>query len=139
MSGRIPAFLSVGACGFLLQFATLAALTFAARWPYVPATALAVELAVLHNFIWHERWTWRDRGLTASGRAARLAKYHATTGLVSVGGNLLCTALLVELAGLHQIWANVAAVVAMSAANFAVSDRWVFLKVPLEPGRCHYR
>ena len=22
---------------------------------------IAVEAAVLHNFGWHERWTWRDR------------------------------------------------------------------------------
>ena len=25
------------------------------------ATALAVEMAVLHNFTWHERFTWSDR------------------------------------------------------------------------------
>jgi putative flippase GtrA len=24
------------------------------------ATAVAVELAVLHNFVWHHCWTWRD-------------------------------------------------------------------------------
>ena len=28
---------------------------------YLTATALAVELAVLNNFVWHQLWTWRDR------------------------------------------------------------------------------
>ncbi|SPE37485.1 GtrA family protein [Candidatus Sulfopaludibacter sp. SbA6] len=28
---------------------------------YLPATALAVETAVLPNFIWHDRFTWKGR------------------------------------------------------------------------------
>lgn len=29
---------------------------------YLPATLLAVEVAVLHNFLWHWKWTWRHWG-----------------------------------------------------------------------------
>jgi putative flippase GtrA len=28
---------------------------------YLVATALAVEAAVVHNFLWHQRFTWIDR------------------------------------------------------------------------------
>jgi putative flippase GtrA len=31
------------------------------HFPYLAATALAVEAAVVHNFFWHERFTWADR------------------------------------------------------------------------------
>ncbi|PYR57375.1 MAG: hypothetical protein DMF91_19605 [Acidobacteria bacterium] len=50
---RITAFVAVGTVGFLVQLAVLAAL-LAAGCPYLPATAAAVEAAVLHNFLWHE-------------------------------------------------------------------------------------
>ena len=49
------------------------ALLTAVGWPYAPAAAAAVELAVLNNFFWHERWTWRDRTLLR-GRTARLVQ-----------------------------------------------------------------
>ena len=29
--------------------------------PLALATALAVEAALLHNFVWHQQVTWRDR------------------------------------------------------------------------------
>ncbi len=38
-----------------------AALTLLLGPHYLVATALAVEMAVLHNFFWHRRWTWADR------------------------------------------------------------------------------
>jgi putative flippase GtrA len=57
---RAAAFVIVGALGFVVQIAALAAL-LAAGCPYLIATAAAVEVAVLHNFAWHERWTWADR------------------------------------------------------------------------------
>jgi putative flippase GtrA len=130
---RLPAFFAVGALGFGLQIGALAALTLWWDWPYVAATAAAVELAVLHNFAWHQRWTWRDRtGSAAAGSVTgRLAKYHLTTGITSIAGSVLLTAALVELLAIHQIAANVSAVALMSAANFVVSDRWVFLKDPM--------
>jgi len=53
MKHRISAFVTVGVAGFLIQIASLALMTTVAGWPYEPATAVAVQLAVLHNFIWH--------------------------------------------------------------------------------------
>ena len=36
------------------------------------ATALAVETALLHNFAWHECWTWNDRRTSWADRLGRL-------------------------------------------------------------------
>lgn len=128
MTRRAPRFVAVGALGFALQLGVLALLTMAVGWPYEPATAIAVELAVLHNFWWHERWTWRDRTFGDRGLAGRMTRYHVTTGATSIAGNLIVTVTAVEAFGLNPVAANVAAVMATSVANFLVSDRWVFTR-----------
>jgi len=125
---RLTAFATVAAGGFLLQVATLAALTMAVDWPYVPATVVAVEVAVLHNFWWHGRWTWSDRSLPVGSGRQRLLRYHVTTATTSIAGNLLLTAAFVEWAHMPVVGANIAAVGAMAAANFFVADRWVFAR-----------
>lgn len=51
----------VGGLGVVVQLSALAALTLEAGMHYLLATGLAVEIAVVHNFIWHQCWTWRDR------------------------------------------------------------------------------
>lgn len=84
---RFLKFNGVGAMGFLLQLGLLALLLHHGTH-YLAATAIAVELTLLHNFAWHERWTWRDRPVHARGRILRLWRFHATNGLVSLAGNL---------------------------------------------------
>ena len=66
----------VGAVGIGVQLAMLWLLT-ALGVPYLMATALAVETAVLHNFLWHQRFTWADR---SPGPASRLLRFNLTTG-----------------------------------------------------------
>ena len=122
---RFLRFNGVGVLGFVLQ---LAVLTLAIRGGvhYLAATVLAVEAAVLNNFLWHERWTWRDRPASGRARLARLWRFHALNGLVSVAGNLLLMRLFVGGLGLPAIPANLLAVLACALVNFALSDRVVF-------------
>ena len=119
-------FNGVGLAGVVVQLTTLALLTRGLGLPVVTATAIAVELAVLHNFGWHQRWTWRDR--PALGRrdlAARLWRFHAVNGLVSLVGNVGITTVLAR-AGVDPIVANGAAIAACSLVNFAAGDAFVF-------------
>jgi len=51
----------VGGIGIAVQFAALFLLKSIFHLNYLAATGLAVEIAVLHNFVWHERFTWVDR------------------------------------------------------------------------------
>jgi len=51
----------VGAIGIGVQFAALFFLKSVFGLNYLAATALAVEAAVMHNFVWHEQFTWADR------------------------------------------------------------------------------
>lgn len=79
---------------------------------------------MLHNFFWHERFTWSDR--RANSSLQRLCKFNATTGICSLAGNLIFTKLLFE-AGLPYLPANAAAIAICSIANFILNDRLVFV------------
>jgi putative flippase GtrA len=116
----------VGLLGFVVQLACVAILVRAGVH-YLVATAAAVETAVLHNFLWHERWTWRDR--RSEGPVAcltRLTRFHVLNGGISLVGNLVLTALFVRAFGMHPLLANASAVAACSLLNFLASDRLVF-------------
>src|SRR5713101_5387553 len=118
----------VGALGFALQSSALFLLTHGPHpVSYLAATAAAVELAVLNNFVWHQRWTWRDRPSATTGETLRrLVKFNFTNGLVSITGNLVLMSLLVGRLGLPIAGANVASVAACSICNFFLADRIAF-------------
>jgi putative flippase GtrA len=117
----------VGAIGIGVQLGALALLRGAFGMDYLLATALAVEAAVVHNFIWHERFTWADRGsVTLAQSLGRLLRFNLTTGAVSIAGNLALMRLLVGGAGLPFILANLLSIAGCSVANFLLSDRVVF-------------
>ena len=136
-AGHVTRFITVGALGFAVQITAFAILTTVGRWPWLPATIVAVELAVVHNFLWHDRWTWRDRSgarhpsslaghRCVESRATRFVRFNMTTGLTSIAGNAVLMAVSVGVMRLPGAAANVLAVGAMSVVNFVVSDRWVF-------------
>ena len=118
----------VGLFGFALQTGALFVLTRnMPRVSYLTATAIAVELAVLNNFVWHQRWTWRDRpSLTKGETLRRLAKFNVTTGLVSLVGNLVLMSVLVGRFGLPIVGANLVTVAACSIPSFILADRIAF-------------
>jgi putative flippase GtrA len=124
---RVSAFALVGCAGFVVQLSALEALTVGLGVPHLLATAGAVEVAILHNFAWHERWTWADRTARApSGTWRRFGRFHLSNGAVSLVGNLVITAGIVALAGAPLLLANTLAVGACTALNFVAADRLVF-------------
>jgi putative flippase GtrA len=120
-------FNAVGVIGFAVQLAVLATLVSGAGMNYLLATALAVEAAVLHNFIWHEFYTWRDRTVrNHRGALGRLARFNLTTGALSIGGNVVIMRVLVGTLHMKYLLANVVTIAACSLANFAASHWFVF-------------
>jgi len=119
---------AVGAMGLAVQLLTLALLIRIFRTPFIWATALAVETAVLHNFFWHWRWTWADRrrdGLT--GMAATLLRFNLSNGMISIFGTVLCTGILTGILKLDPLLSNVLSLVPCCIINYLVSDRLIFL------------
>jgi len=93
--------------------------------PALPAAALAIELAIVHNFFWHARWTWVDRAVESEPPWLRLIRYnvlHSGTAILNLG----VMAALIDLAHLHYLAANLLAVIACSLLNYVLSNRVIF-------------
>jgi putative flippase GtrA len=117
----------VGAAGVAVQLGVLAALLKDLHVPYLWATGIAVEAAVLHNFAWHERFTWKERSVGGwRGVAGRLLRFHAGNGAISIVGNLLLMRWLVGGLRMRPLIANGLAIAICSLANFATGEWFVF-------------
>jgi putative flippase GtrA len=117
----------VGAFGITVQLATLALLVRALRANYLAATLIAVEASVLHNFVWHTRWTWADRLGVHSSRLRMLLRFHVTSGALSFVANAVCVPLLVGAMGIDVLLANCATIAFCGVLNFLLSDRYTFV------------
>jgi putative flippase GtrA len=117
-------FNAVGGMGIVVQLLALTALKAGLHFNYMLATALAVETAVVHNFLWHERFTWSDRG--GSNSFPRFLKFNLTNGLLSIAGNMMLMKLLVGVLAIRLLAANGIAIAICSLFNYVMSDRFVF-------------
>jgi len=129
----------VGGIGVGVQFAVLSVLKSVLHCNYLFATALAVEAAVVHNFMWHEQFTWVDRvkpdrikqnRIRTRWRASlpRLWRFNLTNGAVSILGNLALMKVMVGQGHMNYLAANAIAIILCALANFLMSDKWVFEK-----------
>ena len=125
---RWARFNTVGLMGVMVQIAVLMFLRGVWNLHYLPATALAVEIAVLHNFCWHDRWTWSDCTATADTSVlSRLLRFNMTVGTVSIVQNLFLMELLVAGLNLHYLPANLMAIASCSTLNY-FSSHWLVFK-----------
>jgi putative flippase GtrA len=132
----------VGMVGMAVQLGALALLNHLAPGHYMLATAAAIEITLLHNFVWHLHFTWRDRFPTLNtksvfrmGRpgdrlalAGHLIRFHLSNGLISLVGNLALMPLLVESARIPVVAANAIAILCCSIVNFFLGDQWAFVR-----------
>ncbi len=116
----------VGAFGIAVQLVTLAVLVRCAKAHYLAATLLAVEASVLHNYVWHTRWTWADRLDERASYTRMFVRFHLTSGGISMLANCLFVPLLTGVLGLDVLLANCATIVVCGMLNFVLSDRFAF-------------
>jgi len=122
----------VGGIGIAVQFTALFLLKTVLHFNYLAATGIAVEAAVVHNFVWHEQFTWVDRtksnGSYPRWRRSlpRLLRFNLTNGAVSILGNLALMKVMVGQGHMNYLLANAIAITLCSVANFVVSETWVF-------------
>ena len=119
---RFAIFNFVGAAGVAVQLASLVLLTHAGVH-YMAATVAAVILSVVHNFIWHRLWTWRDR---KGGIGETFVRFTVANGTISLLGNVGVMATLVAGTGMRPVTANAIAIVLCGLLNFWLGDAVVF-------------
>ncbi|MBI4877348.1 MAG: GtrA family protein [Acidobacteria bacterium] len=134
LGGRWLRFLATGAAGIGVQTCSLVFLREALGMSVMPVSAAAVEIAVLHNFFWHLRWTWAvpRECLTPKSVFERLWQFNLTNGMVSITTSLGVTRFCMEAFGLHCLAANLLAIGAGTLANFAAAELIVFRPHPGE-------
>ena len=115
----------VGAAGMAVQLGALAVFERWAAGHFLAASAAALEITLLHNFVWHFNYTWRDRR-DGSTLLSRLMRFHLTNGLVSMVGNLVLMRMLVQEARMPVLVANAVAILCCSIVNFYLGDSWAF-------------
>jgi putative flippase GtrA len=127
---RFLRFNAVGALGIAVQVATLWLLAGPLRVHYLVATAIAIEVSVLHNFFWHLKWTWapQDAAGPQNHVLFRCLAFHAGNGLVSMLGSLALMPLFVGQLGMHYVVGNLAAIGCTGLVNFLLGDRVVFAR-----------
>ena len=131
MMTRWLRFNAAGMLGVVVQLAVLHGLTRFAGVNYMLATVVGVEAAVLHNFLWHERYTWRIRTeLDPKSSLRRLVQFNLSNGVVSLVGNVLLMRALVGWFGMPVVAANVCAIGACSTLNFLIAEWFVFVAKP---------
>ena len=135
---RWARFNAVGLMGVVVQISILMFLRVVWNMHYLPATALAVEVAVLHNFFWHDRWTWSDRTTVAQTSVmSRFIRFNVTVGTVSIAQNLLLMELLVTGLNLHYLPANLLSIGSCSTLNHLFSN-WLVFNPNFSSRRCGY-
>jgi dolichol-phosphate mannosyltransferase len=76
-SGRLLRFLAVGLSGVVVDMTILYLLTDI-RTLHLPLTRSAIvagEVAIINNFIWNDRWTFRSQSLQQKGRRQMLRRF----------------------------------------------------------------
>jgi putative flippase GtrA len=122
---RWAKFIGVGALGMGVQLGSLAVLNHWMRPHYLIASALALEITLLHNFVWHLHFTWRGREDRGSWQG-QLMRHQLSSGVVSMVGNLVLMRLLVQGAHLPVVLSNAIAILACSLLNFSLAEFWAF-------------
>lgn len=118
---QLVRFSLVGASGYGVNLAVFW-LALQAKLDYRAAAAAAFVVALANNFVWNRTWTFRDAPGRLEGQAFRFV-------LVSTGAFLVSLAMLSVLvrdAGVPELWAQAAALIAVTPLSFLANKLWSF-------------
>jgi len=130
MLSRIPRrfviFAIVGISGIVVNTLLLWMGTDLLDIPYQIASLFAIQCAIVNNYVWNRRFTWRDRSLP--GRRPTLRTFGQFTLVSWIAGalNWLLLILLTEWADLYYLFANLIAIFVASLVNYLANDLWTF-------------
>lgn len=89
--------------------------------PLVVASVLSAELAIVNNFWWNDRWTFKRTQLSWQ----RFARFN----LVSLAGLVITTGtlwVLVRQLGVYYLTANLLGIAVATAWNFVANSLWTW-------------
>ena len=129
--GRFARFCLVGTSGVVVNMGLMWWLRGSGLLETLRAGSVAVECAILNNFLWNELWTFKDRSRFAprlSSRLWRLAHFNLICGV----GALFHLAILWTLAirlGWNDLFANAIAIILVTFWNYGLNTTWTWTRL----------
>jgi len=118
---RLVRFGLVGLTGVGINLVIVQVLFGRLHWTAFLASAIAVELSVVNNFLWNNWWTFGQRTISP----VRFARFN----LASLGGLLITSVVftvLVQHLALYYLLADLIAIGAATGWNFVASVFWTW-------------
>ena len=119
---QLMKFCAVGASGYVVNLCVFAAFVGLLDTHHLVAATAAFAVAVLNNFWWNRRWTFRAWGGRAGFQAARFFT-------VSVAAFVFAAAVLevlVSVVGVAEVPAQALSIIAATPLNFIGNKMWSF-------------
>lgn len=122
--GRFIRYCTVGISGVLVNEEVLKFITEVGGLYYIYSSLLAVEAAVITNFILNEFWTFSDRSSQRPGVLDRVRRFIKFNLICAGGGGLNVVVLwaLTELAGLHYLISNLVGIGISTLWNYGLNS-----------------
>jgi dolichol-phosphate mannosyltransferase len=114
-------FCLVGASGWVVNLAVYSTLFQMVGVHYMASAVGAFAVAWASNFIWNKYWTFQRHRLSPLRQAVR----YLLVSLFALSLNLVALYMLVA-AGVPEISAQAAAIVAVTPVSFLLNRRWSF-------------
>ncbi|HMD68026.1 MAG TPA: GtrA family protein [Chitinivibrionales bacterium] len=136
---RFVKFGIVGGSGVVVNAGLFYLFTTGAAFDHKVASVIAIECAIINNFLWNYFWTWKDRK-TESKRsfAYMLMKFNLSSGLIAFVVNFGLLVLLTDLLHVNYHFpisqvsnvfiSNLIGIGCGTLANFFLSHYLVFSK-----------
>ena len=109
----------VGVLGTVVNIAILHVLHNMLGWGFTRSSAIATELAILHNYVWNELWTFHVRKLNVR----RMAQYHISS-LLGFGVTVGVATVIKEV--IDPRLAQLVGILCGAGLNYLVNARWTW-------------
>ena len=123
---RFVKFGLVGTWGFVVNMFFLWFLTEKVGVYYLFSSIVAIEIALINNYVLNDLWTWYDRGKEGKKEYfKRMLQYHITASAAMLT-NISILWILTEVFHVYYLASNVFGILCGMLLNFFINDRWTF-------------
>lgn len=123
---RFAKFCLVGGSGIGVNEGLLWLLREQAGLPLPIASAIAVEMSIISNFLFNNFFTFRDRRSSgAKSTLNRLLKFNLVS-LAGLGINVGILSLFTNVVGLHYLYSNLIGIAVAAIWNYTLSTWWTW-------------
>lgn len=121
---RFLCFCTVGFSGVFVNEGVLKFFTEIGGLYYVYSSLLAVEAAIISNFLFNEFWTFRDRSGQQPSLVSRLRRFGIFNSICALGAilNVAILLALTELAGVFYLISNLAGIGISTLWNYGLNS-----------------